>query len=198
MEYEAGVREALDKVFAAGEQDGNEHLIIMQADGTIMHELGGDMHHVSVADIEGEDHPLPDGLIYVHNHPHSLNSLSDMDLMMAHARAAKAIYAIAADRSVYRAADFKGANTQMLMMIWALRYMQFRDTYPRLSDEFATREDEQARRGDRPNEAHWINKKIAASKTPVFSYQYELGEKTAAIAARIDSRMTNRAVYDDL
>lgn len=180
MNLEAGVREALDKVQALGKSDGNEHAIIVR-DGKFAFERGGDAHSVDTRGIEWKG-----GDILVHNHPASLNSLSNVDVAnLFHPTddggKLAAAYAIASDGSVFKAEH--GAYG-----IWPEEFMM-------LSNEgIRTIFAESARKGvfaDTDNmgglgigEAHWLNRMMHA--IGVIRYSYELHPTTAKLVARLD------------
>lgn len=97
MDISPGVRAALDEVWQLGREDGNEHMIVLRNDKEVFR-LDGDSEHVDMRDAIPH---IEDGDVFVHNHPSSLNSLSNGDLLFAGAYHGT-VYTITTDKSVYR------------------------------------------------------------------------------------------------
>ena len=182
MELEPGVREALDEVHALGVQDKLEHLIVLRA-GKRVGNVTGNATSVSFANVA-----LEPGDIVVHNHPGSINALSNVDGAQIFWHPLGAMYAISGDESVYK------VEIGPRGPISAERYL---DITSRLSDEvgliaqvhslFADKETVAVLHQAEEKEigpAHWVNRLMA--EAGVIRYSFELADETAAEVAKLD------------
>lgn len=184
MEYEAGVKEALAEVQNKGLEDGNEHLVILR-DGQVHWRADGTKTRVDYKAAE-----VKEGDIIVHNHPNSLNSLSNVDTLQVFTRGLKAVYAITADNSVYKASAVEATAPDRFMMDWDIASNEFASPQTMLSVANVPRETKA-----RINEAHWVNRMLAAKGK--FKYEFELGPETQRIVDEFDQRMHFDEVRDD-
>lgn len=184
MEYEAGVKEALAEVQNKGLEDGNEHLVILR-DGQVHWRADGTKTRVDYKAAE-----VKEGDVIVHNHPNSLNSLSNVDTLQVFTRGLKAVYAITADNSVYKASAVEATAPDRFMMDWDIASNEFASPQTMLSVANVPRETKA-----RINEAHWVNRMLAAKGK--FKYEFELGPETQRIVDEFDQRMHFDEVRDD-
>lgn len=180
MELEPGVRQAADKVRELGKQDGNEHMVVLR-DGVEVLTLHGDKDSIRMNDYVSSFKP---GDVLVHNHPHVLNSLSNMDFLSAKQINAKCIYAVTED-SIYR------GNLIDKWMSLFFANMKMENTYLKLLPVF-----------EQPlltvsagalNTSHWLNVELA--KQGEIEYSFELGPKTQAMVDEVD-RLIKEQRYD--
>lgn len=181
MEMEAGVREALDTVHAMGKQDGNEHVIVVRKgkQAEIRH---GEPNRVSFEDVEIREHDIT-----VHNHPVSLNSLSNVDIAQLFYEELDAVYCVSEDGSVYRAE--RGPDAELVLGP---------GMFIRISEQaILTVANESRLHGlmfDISNvggmgigEAHWVNRMLHA--LGIIKYSYVLQPATAAKVAELDDKL---------
>lgn len=177
MQLEAGVKEALDEVLAAGLKDGNEHMVIVR-NGQLVMRKDGDDRHIDMADQIAD---IQSGDVLVHNHPGALNSLSNADVALANRVNAHAIYAITDDGSVYKASNMspKTILTNMLVM-YELEMLSF--VTPNVAHAAQSVPGFQSR----VNAAHWVNQRMA--RAGFFKYEFELGKETAEFVSAFESK----------
>lgn len=183
MELEPGVREALDEVHALGEQDKLEHLIVLRAGKVVARETG-DEQSVSFGNVA-----LEAGDIVVHNHPNSVNALSNVDAMQIFYNPLKAMYAISGDKSVYKVevGSMGMLNPDRFLFTTEALMLMVRDraqTQSRLGDDNVNRVLQDAEERN-VGPAHWINRML--DKAGALKYSYELAPESATMVAKLDN-----------
>lgn len=182
MNLELGVREALDTVHFLG-QDGKEHAIILR-DGAVIFRADGTSKKVSLTDAHAQK-----GDILIHNHPNSLNSLSNVDIAQMFFAGYGAVYAISADKSVYKASpawSIKNPSehaARIFLEAWEGIWLEtlptlIYDVKPVVRNSKIQLE-----------EAHWVNVELA--EHGLIKYEFELGDATALILSEIACHSTN-------
>ncbi len=169
MNFEPGVEQALMEVHALGKKDDSEHAIVVR-NGQVVFKADGDAEHVNLND---RLELLREGDVLVHNHPNSLNSLSNVDIVQVFARKLGAIYAIADDKSIYKASAGAQPSATRFLRSWEVAAVSLslnHSTFPQ-----------------RLNEAHWLNQKLA--NAGVIEYEYQLGEETKEAVSKLDSKV---------
>lgn len=176
MDFEPGVESALMQVLALGKLDGVEHLMIVR-DGEVVYTNKGDDKTVRYDEFK-DSKP---GDVLVHNHPDSLNALSNGDIaQLFTSRELGAIYAIADDGSIYRASNRdKGMEVVDFMFAWDVA----RDMLTNKPEVEAVAH-RLGLENSELNEAHWVNRMLA--EHGVFDYQYVLGDKTRRMVNAMD------------
>lgn len=183
MEYEPGVRAALDEVHAKGEADKVEHLIVLR-DGNIVLNKDGESDHVGLTDEEMA--MIEPGDVLVHNHPQSLNALSNMDLGLATNLKAAAIYAISDDKSVYKASAQPAVTPGMIMLGFEVELVSVADS---VSNKIA-----RSIPGfiGQVSESHWILQGLNAHN--LIRYDYELADRTKAMVEKFDAGVAKERI----
>lgn len=174
LNLEPGVRAALDEVQAKGKVDGNEHVAVVR-NGQIVYRKDGTENMV---DLRGS--PIQAGDILIHNHPKSLNSLSNADVVQVYAHGLQAVYAISDDDSVYKASKgeaVRGPGTLMMAWEMASDFLLSRPGIPQVAQELPMVH-------GRLNEAHWICRML--DHQGAISYSYELGDETSKLVSKVD------------
>lgn len=181
-EYEPGVREALEDVFAAGERDGNEHLIVLR-EGKVIGRADGTPTMVLFDHVDTQP-----GDITIHNHPASLNALSNGDIAMIFAHGMHAIYSISKDKSVYKAQIGELGRihpgvwmelSQLAGLVVESEAMQHGEL--RLNDALSTGGKGAVGIG------HWINR--MAAYEGAIKYSYDLQPESERLYDELDERI---------
>lgn len=111
--YEPGVKDALMQVWMLGQEDGNEHLIIVR-DGKVHQLWQGESGSVNMP---AGYKDWQRGDIIVHNHP-GHNSLSNADLYITARVGAAWVYAINDDRDVFKGRILLDSNRPVIAQVW--------------------------------------------------------------------------------